>query len=704
MELRADKGFAAAAGWNQSPEPIGEDAPESGAKASRSVWAMAAAAALIAWIGFALWLSWPGVRALGGVELVQFVAAVLVPPVLAASIWLIVQRNSRVEDRRFNDVARAMRQEAVELERSVAALSRTVDLNRSRLAEQVEALLAMGDIANARLGGIARDIAVEIGNADASARGVADAAAVARASVEALLTELPRARGEVELLTRLMIEAGEAAAGNASTLNHQLSSLAANGRDAEAVASGAAQTLSDRAAEMDARSHTAGARLEAVSAQLADTVETLIARTAATVDGARHGIAAQGEAMVASVAAHQTRLDAAARDSADALAARIATIETIIERVSGRLDMQRASGDLIVDQLRTGIADVEASLVRLHHHGSERAQALAASIDALGGSADAMSESLKAGEAVATRSIGTAESLLIALDAATREIDETLPDALRRLDGRVAGTRRNLGETRPELLSLVAAAESTHDAVEAVAGVVAEQRRTLDQLSGRLVETLAAGRAGADALDQSVSAAVSRLESAGAEALRRAVSGTVEREVDALARATEVAVDTATQAGERVARETRSIADQTAVLETRLREARDERERQDEDHLSRRVAGLIEALNTAAINVAKLLGPEVSDNSWAAYLKGDRGVFTRRAVRLLDGEDARAIATLYDGDLSFQDAVNRYIHDFEAMLREVLRHAQGSQLSITLLSSDMGKLYVALAQGIERLR
>jgi hypothetical protein len=48
--------------------------------------------------------------------------------------------------------------------------------------------------------------------------------------------------------------------------------------------------------------------------------------------------------------------------------------------------------------------------------------------------------------------------------------------------------------------------------------------------------------------------------------------------------------------------------------------------------------------------------------------------------------------------------VNRYIHDFEAMLRRVLADRDGTALGVTLLSSDMGKLYVALAQAIDRLR
>ena len=51
-----------------------------------------------------------------------------------------------------------------------------------------------------------------------------------------------------------------------------------------------------------------------------------------------------------------------------------------------------------------------------------------------------------------------------------------------------------------------------------------------------------------------------------------------------------------------------------------------------------------------------------------------------------------------------REHINRYIHDFEAMLRAVLAQRDSAPIGVTLLSSDMGKLYVALAQAIERLR
>ena len=105
-----------------------------------------------------------------------------------------------------------------------------------------------------------------------------------------------------------------------------------------------------------------------------------------------------------------------------------------------------------------------------------------------------------------------------------------------------------------------------------------------------------------------------------------------------------------------------------------------------------------------AIDIAKSLSADVGDTAWAAYLRGDRGIFTRRAVSLLDGVEARSVVQHYESDKDFRENVNHYIHDFEAMLRGLLSTRDGNALGVTLLSSDMGKLYVAMAQAIERLR
>lgn len=194
------------------------------------------------------------------------------------------------------------------------------------------------------------------------------------------------------------------------------------------------------------------------------------------------------------------------------------------------------------------------------------------------------------------------------------------------------------------------------------------------------------------------------IEEAAGDALRRAIDASIRRQLADLAETTEAAVVAATRASERLTHQMVALADTTAQVEARIEAGRKEREDSDSDNFARRVSLLIEALNSASIDITKAFSADVTDSAWSAYLKGDRGVFTRRAVRLLDPSETRDIHRLYEDDEDFRENVNRYIHDFEAMLRQILALRDGSPMGVTLLSSDMGKLYVALAQAIERLR
>jgi len=707
-----------------------------------------AVAVVVVWLAAMLWLARGSLATIEPIALVQFIAALCVVPALIGIVWLLAMRTSRSEAYRFGITAQAMRDEAASLERTVAALSNTIDANRQQLAEQLNALMAMGGGATEQLAAIGRGMVSEIDQAAAHARNLATSTAGAQTSLGVLIATLPRAQADIDDVAKRLERTGLSASEHAAALDAQIVALAERGRDADAMASGAAHRLAAHIVRMEATSQTAGAHLESVTDGMSAAVDALLNRTADAVDLSRRGIAAQGDAMLTMVGANQAALDSAARDSAEALAKRIASVEDAIERVAIRLDLQRSAGDRIVDDLHTGLGEVESRIELLHRHGTERTQDLAASIGALGGSADAMTEALRAGDDMAHRTIATTETLLVALDSAAREIDETMPAALGRLDTQVLASKSIVVSARPELLALVTAAESTHDAIEAIAGVIGEQRHVLDTLSTDLLNTLSTGRAKADALGHMVDEAIGRtqhfaedaapqliealhrvretaavaadkaretlskvipeaaaaLEAASADAMRRATNDTVERQVKALTDATGAAVDAATGATERLAREVQAIVDQTAIVETRLQEARTEREDADQDTFARRVSLLIESLNSASIDITKAIAPEISDSAWGAYLKGDRGVFTRRAVRILDASEVREIAGLYDEDETFREMVNRYIHDFEAMLRTILTQRDGSPLGVTLLSSDMGKLYVALAQAIERLR
>ena len=173
---------------------------------------------------------------------------------------------------------------------------------------------------------------------------------------------------------------------------------------------------------------------------------------------------------------------------------------------------------------------------------------------------------------------------------------------------------------------------------------------------------------------------------------RLAIESAVDSQVKVLDSAMREALDRnltlAADVETKIAAQMKLVVDMASNLEQRVSTAHASFGGLDDEGFARRMALLTESLNSAAIDVAKILSNEVTDTAWAAYLKGDRGVFTRRAVRLLDSGEAKIIAAHYDDDAEFRDHVNRYIHD----------------IGVTLLSSDVGKLYVALAQAIERLR
>jgi hypothetical protein len=146
------------------------------------------------------------------------------------------------------------------------------------------------------------------------------------------------------------------------------------------------------------------------------------------------------------------------------------------------------------------------------------------------------------------------------------------------------------------------------------------------------------------------------------------------------------------------------VNDLAGNLEQRVSRARAQAEEKVDNDFARRMALITESLNSHAVDISKALSNDVTDTAWAAYLKGDRGIFTRRAVKLVDNTEARELSELYQSDEVFREHVSRFIHDFEGMLRSVLSTRDGNALGVTVLGSDMGKLYVALAQAIDRLR
>ncbi len=203
---------------------------------------------------------------------------------------------------------------------------------------------------------------------------------------------------------------------------------------------------------------------------------------------------------------------------------------------------------------------------------------------------------------------------------------------------------------------------------------------------------------------QVVEKAAEKIATIASETIQRSMLSNSADAISEIEQATGKFTDTGRKAAIQLRDQLAKVNELANNLEQRVSRARELAEERVDNDFTRRMALITESLNSNAIDISKAFSSEVSDSAWASYLKGDRGIFTRRAVRLIENSDAREIVDLYQRDDDFREHVSRYIHDFESMLRTVLSTRDGNALGVTVLGSDMGKLYVALAQAIDRLR
>ncbi|MGL5837740.1 MAG: hypothetical protein ACRCY3_04490, partial [Sphingorhabdus sp.] len=394
------------------------------------------------------------------------------------------------------------------------------------------------------------------------------------------------------------------------------------------------------------------------------------------------------------------------------------------------------------------VEETRASLASLDQNATDRIAQMAFAVNALIETNDDLTEKLANNHALTTDFSQQSETLLEILRQANAEANDKLPDIFANLQKKLDANRAALADVLAtidagdrqcgalagkigEIDSLLAAQngaiaalannagsnlQGQQEQIELLSASLKQARGQIDDMVETASEQLVASmlrvrESTQEAMDSSRTIIDRELADVAGSITQRnrlALKTAVEEQVNsldiAMRQSLERNLSFADEIEKRTAAQLDRLDEMASNLEQRVAHAHSSFAGLDDEGFSRRMALLTESLNSAAIDVAKILSNEVTDTAWAAYLKGDRGVFTRRAVRLLDTAEAKIIANNYDEDSEFRDNVNRYIHDFEAMMRVLLSTRDGNAIGVTLLSSDVGKLYVALAQAIERLR
>ena len=673
------------------------------------------------------WLSYVALSAfavvpLPPIELSGVMAIGLVPLAVALLLYLVIARGGHGEARRFARVATVMRQETDALEAALHRIGTAiVDQNRL-LSDQAAILMSLGDEAVARIGTLQAGFARDAATFSDQGRALARATDAARVDLGVVMADMPRIDAQVRELAERLRTTGLDAHQQAVALDAQLVALATHARDADQATSAAAQRLAAHLARIEGVSDVAAQRIDAAGARMAATADETLDQAAHVLEDLRQALAAEQAALTAITTGAHHLLGAAGATALNTVRAQLDLLESRLAGFADRVGREGAAVHTLTDTLTADLDHAVSRFETLGQDGGVVTLRLMETLDEARRQADAATASVDGNGAAVDR-------LLQRADRLTRTMD-VIGTALQGADSVSHRIAARVDQSLPGLEDFANVAGHAGDALERSAEAIERNRAALDDLTaaiGRtdadtqalvdaatpaLVDALHRVRTAADdaagharaALDAIAPDAEARLAQSGAMIVERMVTAEVDRNLGALSTAAARAADAAAAASERLVHQLATIADTTSAVEARIAEVQADAEAADTANFSHRVALLIESLNSTAIDVTKILSNEVADDAWAAYLRGDRGVFTRRAVRLLDHGEARAIAGHYGADRDFHEQVNRYVHDFEAMLRRVLASRDGTLLGVTLLSSDMGKLYVALAQAIERLR
>ncbi len=135
-------------------------------------------------------------------------------------------------------------------------------------------------------------------------------------------------------------------------------------------------------------------------------------------------------------------------------------------------------------------------------------------------------------------------------------------------------------------------------------------------------------------------------------------------QIAAVEAATERASAATQGAAERITEQLHRVSDRIDSVEARGNEIGTRMDVRARHTLSARSTRLIEHLQSAAVDVGKLMSLDADGGEWVHYLRGDKGVFARRFVSTIDAETRRKIARHYAHNEAFRVEANSYVNVF----------------------------------------
>jgi hypothetical protein len=694
--------------------------------------------AFAGWTAFFALTYWPEAQTgLNNNRVVELIVNWAVPALLIAVSWLLMMRNSSREATRFGNVAALLRNESVALNQRMRTVNEEISLAREFLSQNARDLESLGRQSSQKLMDSAQVLTAALADSDEKAKILEAVSQSANTNLEQLRKHLPVVTSAAKDVTNQIGSAGNNAQIHIKELIATLERVSDAGKSVHDYIDGVEVRADDMAVKLEQSLSSSAKLLDVRSTEALDRS----AEMATLMDSATQAIAN-------GIAKASGDIDSIFTDSQEHIKSSLTELRQALGEVGSQTEQEKARIGAMIATISAHIHSSAEQISEVDRVATEQTSKLAFAVSALGESTRSVGSALTNNQLITQQLIEQSHKLLESLGTANHEISETIPaamdvlsvqlsdgvaqiksalsnaESLEELSGsmleKLNGLEQLIATQRDSVDALMSQSDAhfaaRHEQVDALGSSLRQTQSLLQEMSdeanGQLVTALlrvrestrAAAESSRKILDDELAHISEQLTEQNRTALANALDAQVASMNAAVQEAIERNVELSEAASGLVVKQLAELGEMTTSLESRIADSKNSFESVHDDSFARRMVLLTESLNSTAIDVAKILSNDITDTAWASYLKGDRGVFTRRAVRLLDTGEAKIIANHYGDDSEFREHVNRYVHDFEAIMRLLLSTRDGNAIGVTLLSSDIGKLYVALAQAIERLR
>ena len=670
------------------------------------------------WIGGAFWaMHMDGTRPQSAFAAIQLFAIVLAPVAALFALASALGNREHLPEMRASDSLE-------DAESRLTGIATRIDSLRNGLAGELEGLTA----ASAALEAQARTAQGLVGQITA-------ASVAAMEASRALEAAVPAAAAQAETLRLALSAAGAEARAQAGEADAATRSLAKALEAAKAEGKQASSGLSEALGILETRAAAGRSESEAGIRAIRSEAEALYEFLENTLVAKRDTLNRQGEAMASQLADGYARLEALAAAASEKLAQRLEQLSAKATAIETQLAAQTAATETLATSGERAFQRLDARL----EHSSETSRSaldkLAARIQEVGTDLSGLTQPLKDTQGAAQDLESAVKHLRETALQTADVLGETLP-------ARTVEAGKAAETLSGDLRSLVSAIDAAHARAERLAEPISESRASIDAASEGFAAQRQAIEAAGQALvveltqasqlireveeqtrDTSLSAAtrlveaMARVREVATQAtgtMREMLDGVLAEAKDSLAAAADEAMRrgfaepiaerareaeaAASAAAQRTAGSMAALTSSLKMLnESSMARMHQFETAQAQDLLAASTL-LRDRLAQASVSIASALGRPMDDADWAQWRKGERGLFSRRALSLLDKSESKALKSLFAQDADFAKAAQEFSAGFEALVARF--EGSAPVVASALRGSDHGRLAAALSEVI----